>query len=244
MSIPPELRFFFIHVMKTAGATFTSHISANFEPDDVYPHKRLDPDIHAARARIDYLTGLSPARRERIRIYRGHFPFVAAELLGMELVTITILRDPVDRTISYLKHCKRLNEQHRSLPLEAIYEDSFVFPTMISNHQAKLFALTPEDEPQSYLDVVEVDERRLEIAKANLERVDVIGLQERFPEFLEELARRYGWSFGDVNDRHLSGKATISDAFRRRIAEDNAADLEFYAHARSLWERRRAGVNA
>jgi hypothetical protein len=244
VTITPDLRFFFIHVMKTGGATFTSHITANFERDEVYPHKRLDPDIHAARARIDYLTGLSPERRARIRIYKGHFPFMATQLLGLELVTLTILRDPIERTISYLKHCKRYNEQHRSLPLEEIYEDSFLFLTMIRNHQAKLFALTPEDEPRSQLHVIEVDDRRLEVAKANLERVDVVGLQERFPEFLEELAHRYGWRFGTMRDRHVGGASAISPSFRRRIAEDNAADLAFYEHARRLWEKRRARVSA
>jgi hypothetical protein len=243
-SIAPELRFFFIHVMKTAGATFTSHITTNFERDEIYPHRQLDPEIHVARARIDYLTALSPERRARIRAYKGHFPFVATQLLGIELVTLTILRDPIDRTISYLKHCKRYNEQHRSLPLEEIYEDSFLFPTMIHNHQAKLFAITPEDEPRSYLDVIEVDDRRLEVAKANLERVDVLGLQERFPEFLDELARRYGWRFAGTRDRHVGGESKIPDSFRRRIAADNAADLDFYEHALRVWERRRARAGA
>jgi len=243
VSTPPDLRFFFIHVMKTGGGTFTSHIAANFEGDEVYPYEPLDPDILVARARIDYLTGLSPERRARIRVYKGHFPFVAAQLLGLELVTLTILRDPVERTISYLKHCKRYNEQHRALPLEQIYEDPFLFPTMIHNHQAKLFAITPDDEPRSYLEVIEVDDRRLELAKENLERVDVLGLQERFQEFLEELARRYGWRFGATGDRHVGGEeAGISGPFRRRIAEDNAADLDFYEHAERLWEKRRARV--
>jgi hypothetical protein len=239
--IPPDLRFFFVHVMKTGGGTFSAHIKSNFEPDEQYPSE-LDPDILVARAEIDYLTALPAERRERIRIYRGHFPFVAAELLGIELVTITILREPIERTISYLKHCKRYREQHRSMTLEQIYEDPFFFPTEILNYQTKLFAMTPDDEPESYLDPIEIDERRLEIAKENLERVDVLGLQEHFPEFLEELAQCYGWRFGDVDDRHVGRERGISPALRRRITEDNAIDLEFYEHARRLWERRRAGV--
>jgi hypothetical protein len=240
-NIPPDLRFFFVHVMKTAGGTFSSHINANFERDEIYPHDDLDPEIHVARARIDYLTSLPPERYEQIRAYKGHFPFVAAELLGFEIVTMTILRDPIERTISYLKHCKRYNEQHRALPLEEIYEDSFIYPTMIHNHQAKLFAMTPEDQPHSYLDVLEVDDRRLEIAKASLERVDVLGLQERFPEFLDELRSQFGWRFGGTPDRHVSAESGVSSAFRRRIARDNAADVAFHEEALRVWERRRGG---
>jgi hypothetical protein len=237
-------RFFFIHVMKTGGSTFVQHIRANFERDEVYPYHELDPEDQLPRFNVQYLTSLSPERRARIRLYMGHFPFVATQLLDTELVTLTILRDPVERTISYLKHCKRYHEQHRSLSLEEIYEDRLFFAMLMQDHQAKLFAMTPEDQPESYHDVIEVDERRLEIAKANLERVDVLGLQERFPEFLEEVQRRYGWRIDGVRDRRVGEDTTVPSSFRRRIAEDNAADLEFYEHARRLWDRRRAPVAA
>jgi hypothetical protein len=40
----------------------------------------------------------------------------------------------------------------------------------------------------------------------------------------------------------VSRKSKIPDAFLRKITDDNAADIEFYEHAREVWERRRAGV--
>src|SRR5688572_18532617 len=112
-----------MHIMKTGGGSFGWQIMRNFERDEVYPYERLDRDMNVAYVRIDYLTGLSPDRRARIRAYSGHFPFMAAQLLGMELVTLTVLREPIERTISYLKHCKSYHVQHRSLALEEIYED-------------------------------------------------------------------------------------------------------------------------
>jgi hypothetical protein len=245
MSTSPDLRFFYVKVMKTGGGTFLQHILSNFERDEVYPYEPFDRDMYAANYRIDYLTRLSRERRTRIRVYTGHFPFVAAELLGGELVTFTILRDPIERTISYLKHCKRFHKQHQPLSLEEIYEDPFFFPTLIRDHQAKLFAMTPEDQPKSYLDVIEIDGRRLEIAKANLAKVDVLGLQERFGEFLAEMTHRFGWRFSSVRNRHVSEGSTVSSSLRRRIAEDNAADLAFYEHAQTLYEqRRRVGASA
>jgi hypothetical protein len=236
-------KFFFLHVMKTAGGTLRRQILANFDRDEVYPLKGLDPDMRRANYRLDYLLSLPAERRSRIRVFTGHFPFVAVELLGMELTTITILRHPVERTLSYLRHCKRYHEQHRELSLEEIYEDPFFYPSFIKNHHAKLFAFTVDDDPESYMDALEIDPRRLALAKGNLERVDVVGTQERFDELLAELERCFGWRLARVKDKHVNPGGTVPASLRRRIAEDNQADMEFFEHARSLCERRRlAGV--
>lgn len=234
-----QRRFFFIHVMKTAGGTLRAHIRANFEPSEVYPSGKFELDMTTANFVIPRLTSLPAARREQVRVFAGHFPFVAVELLGIEATTLTILRHPVERTLSYLRDWRRHHD--RSLSLEQIYEDPFNFPCLIRDHQAKLFALTPTDEPNSYMHVLEVDERRLELAKSNLERVDAVGLQERFGELLAELEHRYGWRFGQLPNRNVSRRrAGVPESFRRRIAADNPADMAFYEHAISLCERRRA----
>ena len=236
-----ERKFFFVHVMKTAGGTLRRHIFENFERSQVYPYGEFDPDLYLANFELGYLTSLPDDRLEQIRVFTGHFPFVAVELLGLPLTTLTILREPVERTISYLRANQRLNRQHRDLPLEQIYEDEFFFPTLIKNHQAKIFAMTASDRPKSYMDVVEIDASRLETAKANLERVDVIGLQAHFEEFLGELGSLFGWKFGTVENKNVDmGEGRdVPPSFRRRIAEENRADMEFFEFARELWDHRR-----
>jgi hypothetical protein len=221
--------------MKTAGATFRRHLYGNFGPGEVYPDRRLDKDLTIANVRIDYLTGLSDERHARTRAYSGHFPFMTVTLIGSRPVTITILRDPIERTISYLKHCRRYHPKYQALSLEAIYEIPFFYRSFIHNHQSKLFALSPADRPLSFMHPFEVDERRLETAKANLERVDIVGLQEQFDLLLAEMHDRFGWTIRQRPDRHVSGEAMpIDPSFRRRIADDNAADVAFYEHARRL----------
>jgi Sulfotransferase family len=231
-------RFFFVHVMKTGGATFRQHIYANFGEGEVYPVPKRD-DMDRAWL-VDYLLGLPAERRTAIRAYTGHFPFVVSELLNVELITFTILRDPVTRVISYLKHAKRYHPQHRHASLEEIYADPFWFPCMMHNHQAKIFSMTADDRLESYMDVIDVDDRRLEIAKANLEKVDVLGLTERYGEFLAALSERFGWRFDTISNRRVAREDwDISPALRRRIVEDNAADRAFYEFAQRLYERRR-----
>ena len=232
--------FFYMHVMKTGGTTFLDHIRENFAPEQIYPEPR-QPDARwvSTYMMLDCLRELPPERRQAFRIYTGHFPLMARELITPTPITLTLLRDPVDRTISVLKQCRRDWERHRDQPLEAIYEDPWTYPILIRNHQAKLFAMTRADEPESLWDVVEVDPHRLAIAKENLDRVDVLGLTERFDEFLGTLRERFGWRFGHVPNRLVSTEAwTVTKAFRDHIAEDNAAEMEFYEYAREVYERR------
>jgi hypothetical protein len=160
-------------------------------------------------------------------------------LLDRDLVTLTMLRDPVARTISYLRHCKRHHPRHHDLALEEIYEDAFLFPTLIHNHQVKIFAMTTSDRLESYMDVIDIDDERRRIAEANLERADVIGLHERYDEFLGEIQRRFGWKIRERASWRVSEESwELSDSFRRRIEADNAQDVAFYEFARELVIRR------
>ncbi len=239
--------------MKTAGGTLREYLRENFPGDSYYPTRDDWPPREAAgkggeRARaiaanvdIDHLVSLPPERLKRIRMFTGHFPLVAAERLEFDLTLLTILRDPVDRTVSYLRACKYLIPGYGERTLEEIYEDPWHFPTLIHNHQTKLFATTVDDGIRSPYDLVEVDRARLELAKERLEGVDAVGLQERFDEFLAELHTRFGWRFaGGRKSRHRVPGPDASEALRRRIAADNEADIEFYEHARALVARRRA----
>jgi hypothetical protein len=235
----PSARFFFVHVMKTAGSTFRRHIHANFDPDQVYPCRQYDGDLSFANVNLEYLVGLSAERHAAIKAYAGHFPFMAVDTVPGPFVTITILRDPIERTISLLKQCQRYNARYRDRSLEQIYEDPFLFPCLIKNHQTKLFALDTADRPRSYMDLLDIDAARMAAAKANLARVDVLGLQEHFGTLLAHMQERFGWRITVQSNRRVSKPFTVSRAFRARIAHDNAADLEFFEYARELYHDRR-----
>jgi hypothetical protein len=233
--------YFFMHVMKTGGTTFMQHIWANFPPETVYPGPARGVERQRAYYMIDELRRISPERRRSLGVYTGHFPFVVSELVGADL-TLAMLRNPVDRTLSVLRHCKRYQERMVDMTLEDIYDDGWVNPLYIRNYQAKLFAMTDDDKLESHLDVIDVDGRRLEIALANLERVDVLGLHERYPEFLEIMRDKHGWQIGDVPNLRVSTERWEAPPhLLERIAADNAADMALYERAQRLCDGRRPG---
>lgn len=82
---------------------------------------------------------------------------------------------------------------------------------------------------------VPMDRSRLAVALANLERVEVLGLQEDHAGWAARLARRAGWP--TPSGRRLNagpGGEPASPGLRRRIAADNALDVELYERAREL----------
>lgn len=243
-------RSFFIHLMKTGGGTLWVDIKMNFRRQFVYPdsdESNTGPDPWGVSYYdVDRLLHLPPERRDVIQVYTGHFPYVVTEMLGIDdLFRFTVLREPIDRTISYLKHCQKFHPQHRGMPLDHIYDDGFINPFFIANHQTKMFAMTVEDEPETMMDVIEVDDERLAIAKENLAKVDIVGLNEQFDTFLADLSRELGWNVGEAPDLHVSEQdETVGADLIERMTHDLAYELEFYAYARELVATRAAAGGA
>jgi hypothetical protein len=236
--IAGECTYFFMHVMKTGGSTFQRHVSANFERLDTYPSTEKGEERRLAYTSIERLRGLDAERRRSTRFFQGHLPFLAGEIVGAD-ITLTVLRDPVQRTLSMLRHCKRYVPRFADASLEEIYDDGFIFPMYIRNYQSKLLSMTLDDEPKGHTDVIVVDEARLETALTNLERIDILGLQERYDDLLDELRREHGWHIRDVPSQRVSTEDWPFPAhLLERIAADNAADVTLYERAREVYDQR------
>jgi hypothetical protein len=139
-----ERPFFFIHVMKTAGTTLWAQAEATFGSAAMYPNQRSDNDF--ARV-VEYLgvegfVNLTARQRAGIRFYAGHVPFAVAGLAVPDAVRVALVREPVARTVSYLRQAQRTHAEHAGMSLEEIYEDPWYRPRFIDNHQTKMFSMT------------------------------------------------------------------------------------------------------
>lgn len=251
MSLVDHRRFFFVHVHKAAGTSLYHRLQRHFEDAEIYPNDseaRARPFSDARRetAARPAFPRLAPTllvsclleryrvRRHELRIVTGHFPLRTAELLGDEFTTLTLLREPVDRTLSSLRHHQMRTPADRDRSLEELYDDPIRFHGLIHNHQVKMFSLTPPEIEAGDGIMARVDDftpQRLEEAKRRLGRVDVIGLHDRADEMCHELTARFGWRLGASVHANPSEPVEVARSFRARIESDNAFDIELYEHA-------------
>lgn len=222
-------RYFFLHLHKTAGTSLWRRLHHTFTDEQLYPgpHDDKAPDRTLVP---EYLVERYRARRDEIVVVTGHFPLCTTELLGDEFATFTVLRHPVERTISVLQHYRDLTPAARDTPLEELYDDP-IRQLLMRDHMIKMLAMRLDEMTDGALSDITVDRARLEAAKARLDTIDVVGVQPRFEPFCTELERRFGWDLGAPVVANTSTPVAVDPALRARIEADSALELELYEHA-------------
>ena len=229
---------FFVHVMKTAGTSFQFYLGQNVPAARTFPGAADGID---AQMRLDALRAIPQARRAGLRLYFGHFPAFAAEIVGATR-TVTVLRDPVERVVSLLKQRQRPANPPTGhwlprtphLTLEEIYDDPGTRP-WVDNVQARVFAMEPTDDPVTFLDPIVLDRARLDAAKARLASFDVVGVQEDFAGLVGQAQKVLGFKpLVGMPRAFVAEEVPVPDGLRERIAEDMAWDRELYDFAVGL----------
>jgi hypothetical protein len=223
----------FLHIPKAAGTTLHSILEARYAPSSC--HSIYDPD-GAAKEFAQW----PRARREPIRLLKGHVAFGLHKSLIGVTTYITMLRDPVDRIMSHYYYVKRMpghylykqvTERNMSL---AEYASSMLTDEL-DNGQVRLLAgaATGKSVPLG-----ECNTQLLNVAKNNIERhFAVAGLAEAFDASLALMAIRLGWDWTPAYESlnvspQRPAKGQIDAAAREHIEKSNPLDCELYAWAR------------
>jgi hypothetical protein len=230
------VRYFFVHMRRTAGTALRYRLMQEFG-DAIYPTDVVDGtgrDLVNSMYSTDYLRERLAARQDRIRIIMGHFPLCTIELLHEQFTTLTMLREPVERTLSCLRYHRERFPADRDKSFEEVYDDPFWFRGFLHNHMTKMLSLKVDDMTGGMGTEVDFRREHLERAKEALTNIDAVGLTGHFEDFCEELSERFGWDVEASGALNTSTPIDVTESFRARIAEDNAADIELYEFAEEL----------
>ena len=221
----------FLHIPKTAGSTLRSVINRQ------YPHDRI---VYLYRPRLEETVQaceqIPPETWRNARFVLGHIGFSVHRYLPGPCTYVTMLREPIERIVSYYYYILRQPEHFLYEPVRRMTLKEFAASDVshkIADGQTKYLC---------DLDAKEATPQSLEMAKDHLAKhFAVVGITERFDEGLILLKRSIGWRMPFYDKENVTRKRVavrdVADDVVEVIRQRNPLDLELYAWVRERYQR-------
>jgi hypothetical protein len=233
----------FTHIPKTAG-TSLRHILVQqyckdavfmFYDDPTVTTKNADELLNEVRSYFQDLPEVNDQKFNglvKLRAISGHKPFGIHNLLPVtNFHYITLLREPIERVISFYYHV--FGRTEHSIESLISCKQSIEF----DNLQVRMLSGVGWKVPYGYCSC-----NMLEQAKYNLLHYYIFGLQSRFAESLEIFSKHLGWSQIQIVAENVGINkpeiCNINQQTLHLIAEQNLLDIELYQFAKQLFEER------
>ena len=228
-------RWFFIHIMKTAGTSFRTMLEETpgltFYPTkaELAQHpRRWYPTAPELLARIERGEVDLAARQ----FLCGHYSANLTDALPGRWRTVTFLRDPVRRSLSMIAHrhgkASRLNRFVRPNISKWLDNADFV-EAQIRDYQTKVFAIPgAEDVNRAH----PIDDAAFARATARLAEIDFVGLTEQYAASIGLFEAMAGVRFAPLPHANRSRGYAATEDELARIRALVPYDLALYELAR------------
>jgi hypothetical protein len=225
-----------LHIPKTAGTTLKQIADRHYPRQHVYT---IQVD-----GTIDEFKSLTHSRKSRIRLLRGHQGYGLHEYLPGGATYFTVLRDPIERVISYYYSVRRTPHHYcydmimsNDMGLKDFVESRA--DPMVDNGQTRLLSGMMESGWE--FGFGQCTEDVLEAAKENLcNNFAVVGLTEEFDKTILLLREALGWRHLFYARRNVAAnrpkKEDLSQDALEVVTEVSLLDLELYEYARKLFQ--------
>ena len=232
----------FFHISLAAGCKTMAILRRKF-PDDsfcrIVARKNFKPK--KGLLSVEGLKKLPTEEISKIIFLAGHMSFGIHTAFPTPCDYITMLRDPISRTISqyYYLTMNPTHEDHGFVKDMSLEEYAGSNMSGANNFQVRLLSAKHEF---SSVDKFDLPKDALEIAKKNLkEHFKVVGVAEKFAETMLAAKSVFNWGNVYYGTRHIHpddprrpADNEIAPRVVRIIKENNQLDLDLYKYACEL----------
>lgn len=223
-------QLFFLHIPKTGGLTLRAILSRHFARRHVCTANGLGSFVR-----------LSSQEIAQYRYFRGHLPYNITQLMPQPPVTITFLRDPLERTLSNYAYLRARNDL-KLHPIAASHDlMGYLSHERVAHNQADMmtYYLGADFPVRGY----PYRHKNLDLAMERLEKMAFVGITERYDDSIQLLTHTLQIPpVEQVEKRNASAeRLRISDLSNDEYAlidEMTQIDQKLYAYAKSLFEER------
>ncbi len=231
-------RLLFMHVPKTAGSSLYSIFRTILQPPELLK-------LHPNGETLVRINALPKQHMARLKILYGHVDLQLAKQILPLQQCVTLLRDPVDRIVSYYAFVKHMNSGlHSELAQRTSitqWIDALRLPET-DNGMVRRFSGALYD-----AGIGRCTRQMLERAKANLAQFALVGLTDRFDEFYALLANRLALPMRTYVVAKVNAKRPRAGQLHADTLADlegrNALDRELYRFAEELFARQFSRVD-
>lgn len=254
---------FFVHIMKTGGTALTEILNRRFG-EAIYPSGKEKGGL-LMKQQPHHLLEMPEAERSKISAYSVHMPAWVAAAVAPGFHAVTVLREPVARTVSHLRQISRL--QWAPDDLEAIWDDES-WRSRLANYQTRYFSAQRPTSAPSFGDVESgtaehdelltsmrralrlfyatgvasadpLEDRDLTVAQRRLRSFDLVGVTEDLAPVAAHLSRMIGADRSDLDRVNVTDDSRpVPLSLVRRLEADLRLDLELYETGRTLTKGR------
>ncbi|MFI4914904.1 MAG: hypothetical protein ACIAS6_00175 [Phycisphaerales bacterium JB060] len=237
LTVPTDacLPLIFLHMYKAGGTSFRQYIRAQYPDAHVQRVEGNIADLEAWQQQPEDI-------RHGIDLLLGHQYFGNHRFLRPGATYLTILREPIDRVLSFYHYVERMPDHYLH---QHGFEEGMSIVEVINSSRCVEFdnlqvrMLNPQPEyPPAF---GSVSEDMFEVACENLRYIHqhgVVGIIEQLDDCLKVLQRRYGWEPSKITQANVTKSRppveAHDDASLNAIRELNRYDEQLYALAKEM----------
>lgn len=230
--------FLFVHVPKTAGSSLYSIFRTVLKPPELLK-------LHPSGETLVRINGLPKRHVSRLKILYGHVDVQLARQIVPLQQCMTLLRDPVERIVSYYAFTKHMNcGLHSDLARQTsiVQWIDALRLSETDNGMVRRFSGALHE-----VGIGGCTRQMLERAKANLAQFALVGLTDRFDEFYALLAGGLGLPMRTYVAAKVNANRPRFDQLRAdtlaELEQRNQLDRALYQFGEELLEQRLAKID-